>query len=531
MYNKGLFADWVPKPVQLLLIILYLVALLTVNGVYIGNISYMVGGLGTYNEWIVFANYALIVGLATALPLALRFKMRFCVKHTMVRSFLILALLSVVIGTTDNNIVIVAGSFLIGFFKMFALLEIVLPLLFIMGPNGNRNRFYSLFYLMILTINQIAGYYVTRIAFSTFWENTYYFIAIFMLFCAMLAIVFMHNQRFVRKVPLYYIDWLGMLIFAIVFISISYFFAFVKQQDYFRSNYIILSMVIAVVGAMVYLIYQRHKKRIFVNFGSLKQYNVIHGVLLLVTLGFFMAGFSFQSNITIGALDYDPVLNNSFNLWMIVGFVAAGIFGVKWIAKGKSVKLYITSGFMAFVFYYIFMYFLVAANVTYEQLIIPNIIRGFGMAILFIGVWAYSLNNLTMEATISVAAILLIVRSIIGPGVWGVFFNYANEVYQLEAINNLTGGMNALDLSQRAAMGLYKDVRIDAMLIATKRTYGTIILVGMAALVYTAFHHFEGLSKRKLVLIMKKLKGQDINGFVIESELKENIGAASAAAF
>lgn len=30
----------------------------------------------------------------------------------------------------------------------------------------------------------------------------------------------------------------------------------------------------------------------------------------------------------------------------------------------------------------------------------------------------------------------------------GCFFNYANEVYPLEAINNLTGGMNALDLFQ-----------------------------------------------------------------------------------
>ena len=109
MYNKGLFADWVPKPVQLLLIILFLFPVLVVSGVYTGNLSYMSSSLGTYNEWLVFANYAGVIGMGTSMPIIFRFKLAFHTKYLVLRTFLILAVLSFMIATTDNNIVIVAA--------------------------------------------------------------------------------------------------------------------------------------------------------------------------------------------------------------------------------------------------------------------------------------------------------------------------------------------------------------------------------------------------------------------------------------
>ena len=49
-------------------------------------------------------------------------------------------------GTTDNRWVLVAGSFLIGFLKLFPLIEMILPVMFILSPTGDKGRFYALFY-------------------------------------------------------------------------------------------------------------------------------------------------------------------------------------------------------------------------------------------------------------------------------------------------------------------------------------------------------------------------------------------------
>lgn len=536
MYNKGLFADWVPKPVQLLLIIVFLLPVLVVSGIYTGNLSYMVGSLGTQNEWMVFANYAGVIGMGVSLPIIFRYKLRFHTKFLMIRNLFLLAIASFMLGTTDNNIVIVSSAFFIGFLKMFVLIEFILPVMYIISPTGDRPRFYSIFYPMAIIVPQIAGYFMTRIGFDTYWQNTNYVMAIVMLVLAGLALIFMHHKRFDRKVPLYYIDWTGMLLYTTIFMAMAYFIAFAKQLNYFRSENIMLATGIVIVGIILYQINQRLIKRPFIDFRDLKNYNVIHGIMMLLMLGFFLAGSSLQSKLTIGVLGFDAVMDNSYNLWMIPGLVLASIFSLKWLGKDRSLKIYLLTGFSAFIFYYIFMYFLISANVSYEQLIVPNIFRGFGMGVLFIGVWLYALNNLSMDATLGAAAVLIIVRTMIGPGLWSIIFNYFDSIWSLEAMHNMAGKLDASAYTREAAMGIYRDLNINALLISTKRIYGALILLGVAILVYVSFLNLEGLEKRKIVLLRKRLKGQKTKGYKREVELledeeaKEEATAASAAA-
>ena len=104
MYNKGLFADWVPKPLMMVLLIVFLLPVLVVSGIYTGNLSYIVSSLGTQNEWIVFANYAGVVGMGVSLPIIFRYKLRFHTKYLMVRTLLFIALANFMIATTDSNI-------------------------------------------------------------------------------------------------------------------------------------------------------------------------------------------------------------------------------------------------------------------------------------------------------------------------------------------------------------------------------------------------------------------------------------------
>ena len=120
MYNRGPFADWVPKPLMLLLIIFFLFPIMTVSGVYTSVLTDLTGALATYSEYASMANNAGTIGMGIAITILMRVKMRFRSKEIIAGSSIILATLSIMCATTDNPYVLIVCSFLIGFFKMVA---------------------------------------------------------------------------------------------------------------------------------------------------------------------------------------------------------------------------------------------------------------------------------------------------------------------------------------------------------------------------------------------------------------------------
>jgi len=169
-YNKGLFKEWVPKPVQLLLMLIFILVLFPMSPVYVGNIYYMVGDTGSMTEYFSWANYAGTIGMGASLPVAFRIKLRFRIRDKVIFISLLLALFNFIIATTQHPMIIVIVSLFMGFFKMLVLIEFMLPLMVILNPDGNRGKFYAVFYPFILASSQIGGYLTTVLAFNTNWQ-------------------------------------------------------------------------------------------------------------------------------------------------------------------------------------------------------------------------------------------------------------------------------------------------------------------------------------------------------------------------
>ncbi len=131
-YNKGLFANWVPKIVQLLLILFFIILLFPMSSIYVGNLSYMVGETGQMAEYFMWANFAGTVGMGAAMPVAFRVKLAFKIRDKVIFILLLVALFNFIIATTGNPIIIVLISILMNFFKMLALIEFMLPVMMIL---------------------------------------------------------------------------------------------------------------------------------------------------------------------------------------------------------------------------------------------------------------------------------------------------------------------------------------------------------------------------------------------------------------
>ncbi len=490
MYNQGLFYNWVPKILQLLLILIFQFAFLAVNGVYTTNISYMVGQSGNQSDFYMWAYYANSIGMGVAMPLLVRIKSRFRTKEIVSGALVILAFCSYIIGTTTQPYVIVLCSLLMGFVKMFGSIEMLLVLMFILSPDGNRGRFYSVFYPYALVASQLASYWITDISYHLNWQISYMYIAGFCLILAMLSIIFQHNQRFVRKLPLYYVDWLSAMLFSVCFMALAHVFSFGKSQNWFVSDQIKLSFSVFVISAVWMCIRQVTLKRPYLSFKIFERSNVRHGLLMLFFTGLFLGVSALQNTFAVAVLNYDPLTNAKLVLLTLPGMLLAGWFGVYWFNRQYPIKFYVFTGFASYMMYCIYMYFSVSTSFSFDMWILPMFFRGFGMCVLFISVWYYTLDKLNPNDMLAAFGLIIVWRSFVAIGFFTAFFSWLQYALQLQSVNDLAVYLDANTISYSAAMGNLKLTQINAILSSTKIIFGYTIIAGIGVLLYVYFHHF-----------------------------------------
>lgn len=512
MYNKGPFASWVPKPVMLVLILVILFPIMSVMGVYTGNATDISGAFATYPEFISMANNATAIGMGLAIMIAMRIKMRFRTKEIIAGCSIILAALSYMNGTTDNVWVLVAGSFLIGFFKIFPLIEIILPVMFMLSPTGDRGRFYAIFYPISIGFGQLSSYYLTSVVFDTNWQAPYFIMAGVMLVIAALSLIFQHNQRFCFKKPLYQIDLLSMVMLSGSGMCFNVFFTFMRQQGWFTSPYITGALAGGIVLLALTIYRQQFLKRKLVNFDLFyKLPNLLHSIILLLFLGIYLASTSLYVQYAVGVLGYNNLVNARVNLWMIPGIVAAGILAFFGFKNKWPIKYYIASGFISFFLYTLSLYLLIQPQMNIGYLEWSMILKGLGMGILFIGIWFYASLDLSMDDLLGAMGILLIMRSFLVTAIGGAIISWAGYQGQWQSLNDISLYLDTGDIPN--GMAIYQNAVINAMLASSKVVLGSLCWLIIPILISVAGHRYGHFNFRRVVLLRKMIRGNTIKGY------------------
>lgn len=490
MYNQGLFHNWVPKPVMLLLIILIALVFFSLSGIYTTNITYLVGSTGAMSEYYMWANYANVVGMGTVMPLVIRIKARFRTKEILITSLVSIAFLFTIMGTTHQPQVIIGASFLVGMFKMLGMMEVLLPLMFLLSKGGNRGLFYSIFYSGVLMVTQLSGYHIAKVSYYLNWQFGYLQYAAMCLITALICVIFQHNQRFMKKVPLYYIDWLSVLLYNSSFIILGYILSFGKQQAWFNSDKIKYATATFIILAFLFFLRQQLLKRPFLSLKAFKKNNVRHAILMLFFLGMYLATTNIQNIFAVGVLGYNPLTNASLNVMMVPGLLVGAIVCYKWFSRQIPIRMLAFSGFASFMMYTVIMYFSMVPEFNYESWLLPMFLKGYGMGVLFIVIWYYALDKLDIPSLLSLIGFILLWRTFISLGICSSLFNWVQYQLQLQSLTNLAVYFDdALLFRPNNGISL-KAVQINAVLAANKTLFGYINIAGVGILLYILFHHF-----------------------------------------
>jgi len=507
MYNRGLFHPWVPKVLQLLLILIFSVVVLCTNSIYSGNMNDMTSSMGSLAELITMANNASTIGMMVVFPLLLRTKSYFRTKELLIGSLLLLAFFSIVCGTTDSPYLIIFCSFCMGFFKMFGMIEVIIPIMFILSPTGDRARFYSIFYPFSIVLGQITGYYSTILAADFHWQYFYLFVSVCLLGTALLAVIFMHNLRGGKRVPMHYFDWLSMSVLSISLMCLNYVLVFGRQQEWFQSKSIVFAFLTFIITLMYFVVRQLNLKRPYINLSVLKKKNVFNSLILISLLGLYLGSSSIQSSFTTNILKYDAATTASLNLLMIPGIILGGIVSFIWFKQKWWIKSLILIGFSAFQVYAMYMYFLLSPVVEIEMFIFPTILRGFGMCVLFVSIGVYCAEKLQMADMLSSSAVLVVFRSFIGTGIFGAIISWSLYQLQWQHVANFGGQMDAsfMGVNSLSANAQYAAVQVQSTLASAKEMFGYVILFGWSILLYVSLHRFMPINFRRVIFFQHSL--------------------------
>ncbi|WP_412468244.1 hypothetical protein [Pedobacter sp. KLB.chiD] len=531
LYNQGLFKDRVPKKLRLLLMAVMTLPLLGISPIYTTTLGDMFSGIGVLSEDLSFANNASVIGMVLAISFVFKFKGCFTGKQILITAYLLLTSCIALISISQNIFWITILSTAIGFIKLIGMVELLLPLMVIISPTGDRGKFYAVFYPLSIILGQLSGFLAAHIAYQYNWQEIYSLIIILLLFCSLLALVVMHNKRAGKKQSFGKPDWISILLLTTSLLLANYVLVYAKQQGWLSSSTIVFSALGFLICGLLFILRQLTLAVPFIDIRIFKKRSVISALIVIFLMGLFLATSALQSTFT-ALLKYDAPTNAALNLAMIPGVLLGAVIASQWFKRNWSIKSMLFIAFSCFLANTLIMYFLIAPVIEISDLILPQALKGAGMCLVYIGGSFYFASKLSPGQMMSTIGIAVCVRSFIGSAFFTALLSWAAYQLQWDSLNTLSGGMDANDALinlRGAGIQLFSATQPQAILAAIKELFGYVALAGIMILFFVLLHPFERMSHRKLIIFRKRFKGELLDGYRIpdkkSGELLE-IGAA-----
>ena len=168
--------------------------------------------------------------------------------------------------------------------------------------------------------------------------------------------------------------------------------------------------------------------------------------------------------------------------------------------------MYIFSGFAAYFFYTVTLYFMMTPQLSVSQLYLPQLLNGYGMCSLFIAVWMYTLGKVPQNPNIMLASVapVMIFRSFIMMGLFTTLFGWLHYKLQWQSVDNLAIYFDAM---MPAGIASLRDVQLGAVLAANKTLLGYASIAGFGILSLIFFHQF-GREKYRFAIYRSFIKNK-----------------------
>ncbi len=474
-----LFYDWVPKWLGGLMFFFIFVPTMFLNGAYSNNAADMVGGLGILSEHVMFATFAAAIGLVIAGPYVLPVLKSFGVRCIYITGFSIMLLLNIVCGYTESVTMLALCSFLMGVVRVFVMLNTIFSLIKhfagidpmsmlssaadatpeqIAKKNQGRAMLQSITFFIFLTIGQVGSYLTSKIAYEYRWQYAHWYVAIYVLFAMLLVLLLMPPSHTRDKSKIEWPPLSQAITAAIFFFAVTFILVYGKTYDWFDDWRISLSGGITLISAGAFILQHRFAKYRFIDPKTFTAPSVRMSIVFFTLIMLLNSSSALSSTFMGMAMKLDSVQTAAIGNWQIVGFFLAMLINIAMIKKAAHSRWVIACGFTFITVSAIYMYYLYQSMATYEMMILPTVLRGAGMWMIYAYCGCMGLNDLNAGKQLgSWVFIMLMFRAVLGP-VGGATL-YSNGIYH-RSQNYIDRFAQNLDSSDSETAASFEHIQI-----------------------------------------------------------------------
>lgn len=407
------FKEWVPDSCRFWIYMLFLACFQFSNGMYFTAMSQMAGSLAITPNDVKMMSHAMLIGLTMYFPLAFRLKFRFTNRTCLITAALTLIMCNLIVPHVHSTPVLVLLCFVAGFARLFGTFECLSSVLPKVAPTHNYAVFLSMVFFIVLGVVNVFDIASTHIIYHYNWHYVHLLAIGLLLVVILCAYTLMRPFRPMPKMPLYGVDWLGLVLWSTFILALIFVVQYGNQLNWLDSAYI-RAAVGAAMLALAFNIWRMFNVRHpLLEVEAFKSKNLLNLLLVFLLMGILLTTKTLLQNTFTGAILHFDTLNTASLKWFeFLGMAVGAVFAWFALARLKWSKKLITFIGMSFiVLYTAMMYFLMSPAANIEKLYLPLVCCGFGQVVIFITLTVYAQATAHFRNYFQVICILGFIRT------------------------------------------------------------------------------------------------------------------------
>jgi hypothetical protein len=483
------FKEWVPDKIRFWLYILYLIAFQFSNGFYFTTMAQLVGERDLTMNDTHMLGQTVLIGLTFYFPLAFRLKFYFTNRTSLTIAALGMMLVNIIFPYVHSFPLMMLLSYIGGFCRLYGTFECFSNILPKITPTYNYSVFLSFVFFVVLAFVQVFDWFAIHIIYYYDWQHIYLLAIGLCLMVVLVANVTMSEFRPMPKMPLYGIDWLGIVLWSLFILTAIYIFFYGEQYDWLNGPKIRVAIGFCMILLAICLLRMNHIRHPFIDREAFKCPNLLNMLILFFSLDILLGTQNvLQNTFTSGIMGYDQLVSSQLKWPEFLGGLAAALFTLFARIKLKwHLKILTFISMSAVVVYNILMVGLMSPAIHISQLWLPLFFLGFGHVGVFIALTVYAQANSNFKYYFQVLCILGFIRTGLGDAVSVAIWERA---LQGTIGTHLATIGSMADLS---APNSFSMIGEEATLSALRGLYGWAVVFGVAVLILILCSHFDRL--------------------------------------
>lgn len=372
-FTMPMVRGFVPRLMQPWLYVFMAVTFQLSGGLYLGTLAEMMGETTLMREDLLMCLYANLAGMAIYFPLLFRMKFRFTNKTLLAVSATGVLVCNLAAPHVTFLPLLWVICFVEGICKIQGTFECMSTIQLWMTPKRDFTVFFPMLHIIILGSMQVSDLLATYLMHYYHWSYMHWFMAGVMMVDLLIITLCTRHFRIVKKFPLFGIDWLGALLWALLLLEVAYFFCYGEFYDWWNSPVIRVLAVMIVSTLAVCVGRMLHVRHPFLE-PKMWTYRHLFPILLLIMLVemYLAAERSLEEVFYESVMHYEALVSVRLDWLVLAGVVAGCLFAYWWMhVRRFSYLRLLAVGIAVLACYLVGFYFTLSSEIHISQLYLP----------------------------------------------------------------------------------------------------------------------------------------------------------------